>query len=72
MPGEAEVHEPLAVDGLRHLFEDLDAPGVVLDEVIVGGEDGGDLALDGERIIRDSYFLKFTLLDTKNSCSCGS
>jgi hypothetical protein len=34
---EPELDEPLAVDRLRHLFQDLDAAGVVLDEVVVGG-----------------------------------
>ena len=42
------MHEPLAVERLSHLLQNLDAPGVVLDQVIVGGEDGGNLALDGE------------------------
>jgi hypothetical protein len=49
MPWESEVYEPLAVESLCHLFQDLDAPGVVLDQVIVGGEDGSDLALSGDR-----------------------
>ena len=48
MPGEAEVDEPLAVEPAGHLLQDLDAPLAVLDQVVVGGEDAGDAALDGE------------------------
>ena len=44
-----EVDEPLAVDALGHLLQELDPAVVVLDEVVVGGEDGGDLALARER-----------------------
>ena len=36
MAGEAKVDEPLPVEHLRHVFENLDAPGVVLDQVVVG------------------------------------
>lgn len=46
--GEAEVDEPLAVEGLRHILQDADAAQVVLDQVVVGREDAGDLALGGE------------------------
>ena len=49
MPRIAEVDEPLAVDALGHLLQELDPAAVVLDEVVVGGEDGGDLALVDER-----------------------
>ena len=48
MPGKAEMDEPLAVQVARHLLQDRDAPRVVLDEVIVGAEHGGDAALGGE------------------------
>jgi hypothetical protein len=48
MAGEAEVDEPLAVEPAGHLFQDLDAPLAILDQVVVGGEDGGDAALDGK------------------------
>jgi uncharacterized protein YggL (DUF469 family) len=47
--GKAEVDEPLAVESLHHLLQDGDAAGVVLDEIVVGGEDGGNFALGGER-----------------------
>ena len=47
MPRKPEVHEPLAVERLRDLFEDPDAPRVILDQVVVGSEDGGDFALGG-------------------------
>ena len=46
MAGEAELDEPFAVDVLGYLLQDLDAPQVVLDQVVVGGEDGGDFLLD--------------------------
>ena len=46
---ESEAHEPLAGQRRRHLLQDRDAPGVDLDQVVVGGEDRGDLALDIER-----------------------
>ena len=49
MAGESEMNEPLRVNPLGHLLEDLDAPGVVFDEVVVGGEDGGDAVLDLKR-----------------------
>src|SRR5690554_3968421 len=45
MPWETEVDEPLLVQPPGHLLKDLDAARVVLDEVIVGGEDGGYLSL---------------------------
>lgn len=54
MAGEAEVDEPLAVEPAGHLLQDLDAPLAVLDQVVVGGEDAGDAALDGEGGTRKS------------------
>ena len=51
--GEAEVDEPLAVERLGHGFEQGDAARVVLDQVVVGAEDGGDFALDGQGRKRD-------------------
>ncbi len=42
---KAEVHEPLEIDALHHLFEELDPQVVVLDEVVVIGENCADLAL---------------------------
>jgi hypothetical protein len=48
MAGEAEVNEPLAVEPSGHLLQDLDASLAVLDQVVVGGQDAGDAALDGE------------------------
>ena len=50
MSGESEVDEPFSVEGLCYVFKDFDAAGVVFDEVVVGGEDGGDFALGCERI----------------------
>jgi len=46
LAGEAEVDEPLPIEHLGHFFEDLDAPGVVLNQVVVGGKDGCDTTLD--------------------------
>ena len=43
--GEAEVDEPLAIEGAGHGLEDFNPTLVVLDQVVVGGEDRGDLAL---------------------------
>ena len=34
--GEAEVDEPLAVERAGHLFQNLDAPLVVFDQIVVG------------------------------------
>jgi hypothetical protein len=48
MAGEAEVDEPLAVEPAGHFLQDFDAPLAVLDQVVVGGEDAGDAALDRE------------------------
>src|SRR3972149_6413858 len=48
MPRKAEVDEPLAVDRLGHFFQNFDAASVVLDQVVVGGEDGSDFALGGK------------------------
>src|SRR5450830_618546 len=45
MAGEAEADEPLLVEATGHLLQNRDAPRVVLDQVVVGGEDGGDAAL---------------------------
>jgi len=46
MAGEAEVDEPLFVQKPRSLLQQLNPPPVVFDEVVVGGEDGGDTSLD--------------------------
>ena len=47
--GEAELDEPLAVEVLRHLLQNLDPPQVVLDQVVVGRENRRDFPLRGER-----------------------
>ena len=51
---EAEVDEPLAVEGAGHRFQNLDTPLAVLDEFVVGRQDARDALLDGERGIRKS------------------
>jgi hypothetical protein len=43
------VDEPFAIDRPRYLLQNLDAPDVVLDQAVVGGEDGSDFALSRER-----------------------
>ena len=45
MSGKSEVDEPFSVEGLRHVFKDFDAAGVVFDEVVVGRENSGDFPL---------------------------
>src|SRR5438105_1138082 len=35
MAGEAEVDEPLAVEGSGHFFQNLDAPLIILDQFVV-------------------------------------
>jgi hypothetical protein len=45
MAGEAEVDEPLAVEQPRRLLQQRNPPSVVLDQVVVGGEDGDDYSL---------------------------
>ena len=47
--GEAEVDEPLAVEGAGHLLQDADAPLTVLHQLVVGRQDARDPALDGGR-----------------------
>jgi|GEM_PF-7131014 len=49
MSGEAEVDEPLAVEGAGHGLQNPDAPLTVLDQLVVGGEDAGDAALNRQR-----------------------
>ena len=53
MAGEAELDEPLAVEVLRHLLQNLDPLQVILDQVVVSRENRRDLLLRGER--RDCY-----------------
>ena len=43
--GEAEVDEPFFVEQSCGLFHQLYPPPVVCDQVVVGGEDGGDSSL---------------------------
>ena len=44
----AEVYEPFPVDVLCHLLQYLDAPVVVLFQVIIGRQDGGYILLGRE------------------------
>ena len=55
------MDEPLLVESLCHVFKDFDAAGVVFNEVVVGGEDGGDFALNRYRWAKDfGYFQNLT------------
>ena len=49
MSRKAELDKPFSVDCARYLFKDFDAAGVVLDQVVVGTEEGGDF-VSGLRI----------------------
>ena len=42
MPGEPQPHEPLLVEQPRCLFQQLNPPPVVFNQVVVGGEDVPD------------------------------
>ncbi len=48
MAGEAEVDEPLAVEGAGHRLQNPDAPLAVLDEFVVGRQDARDALLHGD------------------------
>ena len=45
----AVIDEPLAVDPVGHLFQNLDPAVVILDQIVVRGQDGCYLALDSQR-----------------------
>ncbi len=52
MAGVAEVDEPFAVEAARHVFQNADAPDaplVVVDQFVVGGEDVCYTALGSKR-----------------------
>ena len=54
VPRKAEVHEPLPVERPSEILEQLDPPLVDLDQLVEGGEDGGDSALGSYR--REQYW----------------
>ena len=43
--GKPEVNEPLAVEQTRRLLQQCNPPSVVLDQVVIGGEDFSNLVL---------------------------
>ena len=45
MSGEAETDEPLLVQVFRYLLQKIDPLIVDFDQVVIGGEDGGNLLL---------------------------
>jgi len=47
--GEAETDEPLSVKQTRRLLQQGNPTAVVLNQVVVGGEDGSDFVLDWAR-----------------------
>jgi hypothetical protein len=69
MAGEAEVDEPLAVEPAGHLLQDLDAPLAVFDQVVVGGEDAGDAALEGERWYTDFHCVQMVAIYPRDCSS---
>ena len=50
VPWKAHAHKPFPVDFLGHLFQNGNPAVVVLNQVVIGGEDSGDLSagLGGE------------------------
>ena len=61
-----KVHEPFAVDAPRHLLQQPDATVVVLDEVVICGENGGNLALYWEWWQYDRESLQDPQVDAGN------
>ena len=45
MSGEAEADKPLLIQVFRYLLQNLDPLIVDFDQVVIGGEDGGNLLL---------------------------
>ncbi len=58
--GEAEVHEPLAVEPPRCLLQKPNPPPVALDQVVVGGEGLANAGLSFERWNRDQQSFEIT------------
>src|SRR5271166_3469938 len=74
MPRITEVDEPLAVDPLSHLLQELDPAAVVLDQIVVRREDGGDLALGAHWRERDLYVVdaaRSCVSHSSAGCSCA-
>ena len=63
--GEAEVDEPLAVEQPSRFLQQRNPPPVVLDQVVVGGEDTGYAVfvklLSGARTFTDENVLLFMI-----------
>ncbi len=58
--GKAEADEPFAEDEPCGFFQQSDALQVVLNQVVIGGKNGGDFALGRGR--REQEFVVFNLL----------
>jgi hypothetical protein len=54
--GEAEVDEPLAVEGAGDSLQNFDAPLAVLDQFVVGRQDARDVLLDRKWRNREPKF----------------
>ena len=57
--GEAEVDEPLAVEGAGHRLQEPDAPLTVLHQLVVGRQDTRDPPLHRQRGNADFDFRQF-------------
>ena len=69
--GEAELDEPLAVEVLRHLLQNLDPPQVVLDQVVVGRENRRDFQLRrGGAASISNMITDVSLLEGQNHVTC--
>jgi hypothetical protein len=69
MAGEAELDEPFVVEQARAFFEVGDAARVVLDQVVVGGEDAGDGALDRQGRKADDELVQRVAVDAGQDAS---
>ena len=63
MAGEAEVDEPLAVEGAGHRLQNLDAPLAVLDEFVVGRQDARDSVAGRKLGVRSAFISKARLVN---------
>ena len=71
MPGEAEVHEPLAVEGAGHRLQNLDAPLAVRHQFVVGRQDTRDLTLHQQRRNLDFGVVENSQREELRGCASG-
>jgi hypothetical protein len=48
MPWKPQPNKPFAMDLRRHPFQQGNAAGIVLDQIVIGRKNGGDFSLDIE------------------------